>query len=563
VTRSPSRSREAPSAWAKEVPFSELPKTTKLFSDYISDFSKVSAFYPGGDPFDDGSFDSVCARVADRALPRKEIAAILSMQNEMLDATPETLKNIESLEKEDCFVVTTGQQVGLFGGPLYTIYKALSAVRLADRLNQRGKGCFVPLFWLAADDHDQDEVTWAETLADNRVARVEYHPRDQEMGRSVSEIVLSGGITDLIEEWVALLPDAEFTPRVRMRLHESYRPGERFHIAFARWMTHLLGRFGVVILDPTEPSVKKLCAPVFRREFAEHQAATRLLVERSAALGGLGYHVQVQVRSGYLNLFHQGEEGPRAALQWNGKAFTARGADVEFAPDEVECELSGNPERFSPNVLLRPIVESSILPTVAYVGGAAEIAYFAQVSALYSHYDLPMPVVYPRHGITLVEPGVRKTLDRHSIALAELASRDDSLLNRLARDLVPGSLLRALADVRGAVEHGAERIEAELRDFDPTLIASAKTRLGRAKQAIGDLESKIGSAQKQKLGDLSSRIERARNAAMPNGELQERRLNLCYFLSKYGGDLIDSLYGLTGRDPRTHIMVDPMGTYEG
>lgn len=553
---------DASSAWAREVPFSELPKTTKLFSDYISDFSKLCAYYAGGDPFDDRSFDSLCEQVSLSDLPREEISAILSMQNESLDATPETLKNIEKLKKDDCFAITTGQQVGLFGGPLYTIYKALSAVRLADRLNRRGKGCFVPVFWLAADDHDQDEVAWAETLSDAEIARIEYQPSDEERGASVSEIVLSDGISDLIEKWVDLLPEAESRQRVQMRLNECYRAGERFHIAFARWMTHLLGRFGVVLLDPTDPSIKKLCAPVFRRELESHESVNRLLAQRSSALHDAGYHLQVHVRPGYLNLFYQGEKGPRAALQWNGEAFQAKGTGSVFTQDEIEGELSTNPGRFSPNVLLRPIVESSILPTVAYVGGAAEIAYFAQVSALFTHYGLPMPVAYPRHSITLVEPGVRKTLDRYDIKLAELAPSDDSLLNRLARDLVPDSLLQALADVKEAIAAGTHKIEAELRDFDPTLVASAKTRLGRALQSVGDLESKIGSAQKQRTGDLSSRIERARNAAMPKGGLQERRLNLCYFLAKHGRDQIDALYGLTARDPRSHIIAEPVGTHK-
>jgi bacillithiol biosynthesis cysteine-adding enzyme BshC len=503
----------------------ELPHTTKLFADFVYHFDRVRQFYNHA-PFDPSSYTEAASQIQLSPERRAALVSALRIQNgdsELLDR----------LAEPGTVAVVTGQQVGLFSGPAYTIYKALTAVKIARDLTARGLAA-VPIFWLATEDHDFPEVNhcWMFGPAHQPIEiKVRDHPADI-AGRPVGEVTLDQYPTEELRRSIEGFPFGEELAQI---VEESYRPGISFGAAFGALLKRLLPAHELLHIDPMLPAVRELAAPTIRAALSQAQELNRALLERNQKLAAAGYHAQVHVEENTSLVFLL-ENGRRIALKRKGDEYTVNGRRFSTA------ELMERAARLSPNALLRPVAQDSILPTVAYVGGPAELAYLAQSQVLYRRLLGRSPVSVPRSGFTLFDHRSAKLMERYRIRLPDFFAGEDRLRERVATALIPPSVTAAMADTKVGTVEAIERLSRALKSFDPTLVAALATNRRKIEYQLSKMERKI------RLETLLRDERAAREASYlceliyPHKHLQERLYSIVPFLAKHGLDLVDCIY---------------------
>jgi bacillithiol biosynthesis cysteine-adding enzyme BshC len=507
--------------------------------DYLQAYGKVEEFYDG-DFRRPESFRRQAERVNSRRLPREKLAEVLREQNKSYGCGAQTLAQIDRIVREEAAAVVTGQQVGLFSGPLYTIYKALTAVKLSAYLNAGGPGSFVPVFWLASDDHDLAEIDHITILSkDNRLEAIRCLMPSAGARMPASNLILPPAIEDCHRQLRDSTLDSEFKPEVMEHLREAYGPGRSFAEAFARWLTRLFGAAGLILIDASHPRLKEMGKDVFIREIEGRSPSTERAIAASRALLQAGYAAQVPLHEGILNVFYAGRE--RQTIQWEGEAFAVKGAGRVFPKEELLSQAAEKPSSFSPNVLLRPIYQDCLLPTVAYVGGPGEIAYFAQMKGVYESYGLPMPVIYPRKSVTLVERKVDRILKKYGLTIPDLWSRGSRVIAGIKKKQIPDSLNRAMRLVLEHLEQDFEGLKPEVTAFEPTLRDSLDLARGKMNRQLKFLEEKILKAAASRNETALRQVHTAGLSLYPGRHLQERVFNIVPYLIKYGYGLMDRL----------------------
>ncbi len=507
-----------------------------LFLDYLAGRERVFAFLGEGG-FDLDAIARAGASSLTLARPRREVAAALERQQLSRGAFAAATR-ARALAGADSLAIVTGQQAGLFGGPLYVLLKAASTVALAQRLESRRGTPVVPVFWVASDDHDFAEVRSVCVIDANGTIRcLRYSPLREPVGAPASTIVLDDNVSGLVEELGRTLPDSVERPEVLRAVSECYVPGETISGAFARLVSRLLPE--LVVLDPADPALKALAAPLFARELREGSPVSRLALEIGQKLLAAGYHQQVPVRPGFLNLFTLAD-GQRRALAFADDVVEIRGTRERLSVEEAVRRIEREPALWSPGALFRPIVQDWLLPTAAYVGGPAEVAYHAQIAPSYRHFGIPRPVILPRPSATLVEPAQARTLEVEQLRLVDLAGDPEALLSRWAREAYP-DVEAAFARTRAAIEREMGALEEALGAHDPTLRAATASARGRALHQVESLDEKAMRALKKRDQGRAERLRRTRDALLPGGALQERGLGLIGPVARHGPALVDLL----------------------
>ena len=402
--------------------FERIPHQSRLFLDYLRDPTCATPISIR----QQSDFITNCHSARQKFLrayhtDRKVLCDALSEMNLAWGAGAETLANIELLREADCLAVVSGQQAGLFTGPLYTIYKALSAVKLAGCLRQRNTKA-VPVFWIATEDHDFAEVAKAEFIGkDCRLASVSVAIGVAPGRTTCGHVVLDDSINGVVDRLVELLPASEFTPDLEALLHDAWKPGRGYGEAFARMMTSLIGQHGLIFLDPMHGRMKRLAAPLYASAAIRAQEIANALEVRSRELEEAGYHAQVLASATSFPLFMHDAKGERHALTRTMMVNTRlKESDSAYTAQELGGLAAREPERFSPNVTLRAVVQDYLLPTIAYLGGAAEVAYFAQTAEVYRVLERPVTPILPRSSLTMVERHTSRVLERYGLSLADL-----------------------------------------------------------------------------------------------------------------------------------------------
>lgn len=523
-----------------KIPMSRMPGTSQLFRDYLEDFDKVSAFY-NGDFHLPETFLSRTEEVKARDLPLAKLIPLLARQNQQFGCGQQTLEKINLLLDRRACAVVTGQQTGLFGGPLFTVYKALTAIKLAERLSRKCQGCFVPIFWLASDDHDFREVNHTYVPnKNNDPARIVYagHPADSRL--PVSYVSLTQEIGTSIKELEELTHPTFFKQDIVEHLKAAYQPGASFSAAFAAWLTTLFKSFGLILIDASDPEMKRLGATIFRKEVEEDSSSSREALAASSALQEMGYHNQVQLHRNVLNLFYV--EQNREAVSMQDSIFHVKNPDRSFKKDELLNLIEREPQRFSPNVLLRPLFQDMLLPTVAYVAGPAETTYYAQMKGIYKTFGLPMPVIFPRKSMTLLETNVEKILDKYDLKVFDFWGNHDTLLNEILRTRLPQSLDAQMQQARAAIETQLGELRKTVVEFEPTLNRALENTTGKLMGQLQGMEKKVLRAYKKRNDIIVNHVYKSGNSLYPNRHLQEREYNIVPFLFKHGLEMIDRLY---------------------
>lgn len=455
-------------------------------------------------------------------------------------------RRLAELREKGGFVVTTGQQPGLMTGPLYTLYKALTAVRLASELEQELGVPVAPLFWVASEDHDWDEAhhTWVVGV-DNELHRVEVPDVEGAGSEALWHVGLGKAGREAVDALRELLPPTEFVDELFGTLEAAYDDESTLPSGFERTMAELLAPFGVLFVSAHDPHLKKLSRPILRSAIQEGAAQEAALAARASELEAAGYPVQVPILEGGLDLFLDGPSGRERIYRDedpDADGFHLRHSNTSYTRAELLSILEEEPGRLSPNVLLRPVVEGVVFPTLAYVAGPGELTYWAELQPLFEALEVAMPVVHPRLGATIVEGKIRKVLDKFEVTRARLEMPAHELAQEMARDGLPEEAIAALGKIRGAIGQGSGELTRAVRELDPTLKGPIGHARGAAFEAFADAEKKILQAVKREQEIALQQIEKARLHLYPNGVPQERAMNVTYYLARFGASFVQSVY---------------------
>ncbi|MYK87695.1 MAG: bacillithiol biosynthesis cysteine-adding enzyme BshC, partial [Acidobacteria bacterium] len=486
-----------------------------------------------------------------RRRPDAAIADLVLRQLENRGAPAAARTAAARLRDADTVAVVTGQQAGLFGGPLFTLHKAITAVRLARWLADEHDTAAVPVFWVDAEDHDLEEIRGCHVL-DGELQRVSVSlDIDAPPDTSAAAVVLDDSIRGVLDSLRAALPPTEFTAEVLDALAASYAPGMRLVDGFARWLDRLLGDHGLVVFDASDPAAKPFVRSLFKREIGNPGRTAQLAADAGAELTALGYHAQVSPAAGAVALFRL--DGARRAIRAIDGTFSSGGRTLPA--QALQEDIDTEPARFSPNVLLRPVVQDTLLPTVAYVAGPSELAYLGQLRGIYAAFDVPMPIIYPRASATLVDAATVRFLNRYEVDFAQLQPRDDAALNRLLAQQIPEAIEQAIAAAEQSAAGHLDTIRNAVPTLDPTLAGAASSTAGRIARELGNLRGKVVSAAKRKDSTLRRQFERARAQSFPGGAPQERSVAGVHFLNRHGFMLVDRLLDHLPLDPGHHWLL--------
>ena len=508
-----------------------------LAGEYANNFRKVASLY-AGDPTSPSAWQEAIARVQRHTRDHKGIADVIAAQQSRRNAPPEAREAAAKLAEARTVAVVTGQQAGAFGGPMYTLLKAITAIQLARRTSNEHGAQAVAVFWVDAEDHDWAEVASAMVLDEAfQPTTITLAPPDGAGEMPVAALVLDARIEESVAAVAKALPPTEFSDWVISSLRETYRPGIRMTEAFARWLEAVLGPYGLVVFESSDPAAKPLAAEVFVRELQTPGRTATLAAAAGERLASLGHAPQVQPQPDSLSLFHL--NGGRKPVRRQGDDAVIGTTTVPIATLAEEAKRA--PQHFSPNVLLRPIVQDTLFPTICYVAGPSELAYLGQLGGVYQHFGPPMPLMYPRATATLIDSAAARFLSRHEVALEYLQPQDESALNRLLESQLPASVEQAMRDADETVRRTMQRVAEVMPVLDPTLTGAAKTTLGKMEHDLKGLHTKVIHAAKRRNETLKRQFTRAQSQVFPEGHPQERTLAVVYFLNRYGPALIDRL----------------------
>jgi bacillithiol biosynthesis cysteine-adding enzyme BshC len=509
----------------------------RLVRDYLAGEGSAPSFYAGS-PADPAAFRAKLEEVRGRfgRAERERAAAALR------PTSPAAAERLARFVEEGGAVVTTGQQTGLFTGPLYTVHKILTAVRLAAALERELGVVVLPVFWAASEDHDWAEVDHADVLDGAGEVRRVRLAGDDAVPLPMSDRAVGDGIESALGELADAFAGQPFAHECLELLRDAYRPGATFAGAFRTTIEALFAPFDLLVTDAADPALKRASAHVLEGAVLRTREHEALLRERTEALLAAGYHGQVVVLPEGANVFYHGPAG-RERLYARGDRWVAREARQSFSAEEVRAAIAADPARFSPNVFLRPVVESAVFPTLAYVGGPGEMAYFAQLGPLFGEFGMRMPVVYPRFSVTLVSHAARAAMRRAGVGAGELDGPEHEVLRRLARERVPAEVAAALRALREGIAGGYARLMDEAAAMDPTLRGALGSLRNRSLLEAADAERKIVSAAVRAGGEAARDVRRARAELRPHGEPQERVLTVFAFLPEHGPDLLREIAG--------------------
>jgi bacillithiol biosynthesis cysteine-adding enzyme BshC len=545
-----SMSGDLPVMNAQCVPFQQIPHTSRLFLDYLAYTPSVREFFPRSPLFPDW-LKQEAALVRYDQTRREKVSTILDRQNRAWGASAKTLANLDRLRR-GALTVVTGQQVGLFGGPLFSIFKALSAVKLAEQAASAGVDC-VPVFWLATEDHDLAEVNHVSLFSSHGLPEKIVVDSHGIPDAPVGTIKFGPEIETAVSRAAALLGDSEVTAWLR----DSYRSGETLGSGFARLFARLFADRGVILLDPDDAEFHQLAQPLFQDAIEMTPELDKALLTRGKALENANYHQQVKVTAATTLLFEV-HNGARTVVR--RKANGSNGGEFQIGLERLSKRqllerISSAPENFNPNVLFRPVVQDYLLPTLAYTGGAAEVAYFAQVAVVYEKLLGRVTPVLPRFSATLVEPKAERILSRYHLTLGDLFHGPEKVRETIAARSLPQDLQTRFSEALASADQSMGSLSDSIRKLDPTLVRAADRAHTRMKYQVERLQRQAAHAELLRNEVINRHTDSVCNALYPHKTLQEREIAGVVFLACYGLSLLENLYDAIRVDCHDHQLI--------
>jgi bacillithiol biosynthesis cysteine-adding enzyme BshC len=531
----------------RALPLEALPHQPKLLRDYLQSYEHVSAFFHHKPDLESilkvaRSFDFPAAR-------RAEVAAILRQQNELLGAGAATFANLTRFER-GAVAVVSGQQVGLFSGPSYAVYKAIAAVRIAKDLNDQGVDA-IPVFWMATEDHDIDEIRRTTFFNDGKLVEFEL-PQNAGHGAPVGRVSL-GSEVDALQRAAAVMLGGEQGGELATILKECYQAGETYGSAFGKLFARLLKNAGLILLDPLDLRLHRLAQPLFARAVEERDAIDEALLQRDKQLETAGYAPQVKVTSRSTILFHISSAGRQVISDGEGKF---QSGERNWSKQELLNAVSSEPENFSPNALFRPVVQDYLLPTVAFIAGPAEISYIAQSEVLYRQLLGRMPVMLPRPGFTLVDAKAQRLLKQYNVDVEQVWEGPQELGKCMSAASIPENLATLLQENGAEIQKRLKQWSDAFAVLDPTLKTAVETAQNKIEYQAEKLQQMIGRALDRKSGTVAAHQEFLSNLIYPRKNLQSRELCFLPFAARWGQAAFEEIERHSGlKNAGTHFII--------
>ena len=529
---------------------------TPLFVDYLNDFEKLKDYY-AADFRDRKSWKKLIDKVLSKQKNRSTLVRVLTEQNKQHHCGIRTLANIDLLGNENTVAIVTGQQVGICSGPLYTIYKTLTAIKLAEQLSaQYPDYNFVPVFWVENEDHDFEEINKLNVLnPGGDLQTIEYlfggKPLERNPG-PVGSMVLDGFIDGFFDRLQSQLQESEFKAALFNELRGFYRPGTALGPAFVGLMNQMFEDSGLVFLNPSYAELKNILKPIFQKEIAGMSKTSQIVIETSA---GLEEHYHAQIKAKSINLFML-HKGGRYLIEPRENDYSLKGTRQFFSKEELSTLVENSPEVISPNVVLRPICQDAILPTIAYVGGPSEVAYFAQLKPVYESFGVQMPVIYPRASVTILEEKVKNILEKFQVGFTEIWSDLDPLLVRIAEQVSEVKVDALFEQLHTLFHEAVAESRFGIQQIDPTLSGAIDSTLSRIDAQLNVLKEKTQSAQQRRQEVTIKQIQKVAANIFPKSNFQEIEFNVVYYMNKYGPDFVKWLSGEIVIDRFQHQLID-------
>ncbi len=520
--------------------FNKIPGQSKLFLDYLYDFNKVKSFYIKDFRKTYNYIKHFEEITSFNRSFSKELSEIIYSQYDGLSLSKSTLNNINLLNSPNTIAIVTGQQLGLFGGPLYTFYKIISAIKLATELKSKFyEYNFVPIFWLEGDDHDFEEVNNLNIIdKENNIINLTYNDNFTGSFRSnVGNHVFKAEFNETLKQIEENLRKTDFTPQVFDNIISFYKVGKTFKVAFKELLFNLFDEYGLVLFDPQDVKVKNLLKPIFLKELEDYREHLLTAIDTSAKLEE-NYHAQVKIKP--INLFLSENDG-RFLLEPDDDNFKLKNKRKKYPKTELFDLLNKHPENFSPNVLLRPICQDFLLPTGFYIAGPGEISYFAQVLPFYKIFNIPQPIIYPRASVTLLEKAAKDVIDKYHLSFEDVFIEDLKLIKKVLSNYSDANYENIFSKLENVVNSEFTLIKQELIKIDKTLEDPINKTSGKIIQTIQTLKSRTEKSLQSKNDVTIRQLNKLKTLIFPNNNLQEREINFIYFANKYGVSLLKHL----------------------
>ncbi|WP_138429484.1 bacillithiol biosynthesis cysteine-adding enzyme BshC [Fodinibius saliphilus] len=510
------------------LPFSDLFKT------YITNFDELSDFYETN-PFDSKAIVRK-AEEFDFGGDRSKASAILTAFNAAFNIDEAAHNNIERLANEDSLVIVTGQQLGIYGGPLYTILKTVTTIHIAKQLEQKLDRPVIPIFWLADEDHDYEEIRSISVLDRDKVQSYALPPKNDKLP-TVSEIEIPEAIDQMKAELKESLYDTDFSEELWDLLDNSFTASNTFSEAFGQWISNLFSKYGLVLAGSKNIEVKEATNKFLKKSITKASDIRNQLDVQSQRIGK-EFHRQVTIYDS--NLFYLNGDSGRTKIARNGDGWKTD-AGHEWETDQLVEEIEENPDHFSPNVFLRPILQDALLPTLGYVAGPGETAYYGQMKKMYACFNLEMPVIFPRLSATIIEPAIDRIINELPFDFHEYGDRIEDLESAYVDRTEQHDIEAIFDEWKKDVEKLAEKKTKEVANIDPTLEGASGKAKATYLNELNKLKGKVYRAVKKQDQTQLQRIKRIKAHTFPGDGLQERVIASIFYMNKYGVDIWDEL----------------------
>jgi len=510
---------------ATYIDYSDTLSFSSLLLQYFENNEHLSPFY-GNRPDQIGFSKQINNKTFTH---RKTLVNTLLTQQKNCQASEKSLANINLLNEPDSYTITTGHQLNIFTGPLYFIFKIATAIKLAMDLKEKFPSCnFIPVYWMASEDHDFEEINHA---------HISRHTIkwDKNAGGATGRLSTSD-IKEAVQTYQRILGLSDNSYQLARMIEQAYLGHANLADATRSLVNQLFGNYGLVIIDADEIELKKLFIPIIKKDILE-QNSSREVEKTSNALSAAGFKTQVHGRD--INFFYLKDAYRERIILNNDGKYEVLNQQRYFSKDELLTEIEKHPERFSPNVIMRPVYQEIILPNLAYIGGGAEINYWMQLKGVFDHYQLEFPILIPRNSALIADGKLSEKIYRLNFTYKSIFKDTEILKREYVR--VHSKHRLNLNDEWLEFTSLFEKIKLRAHKIDPTLGPSTDAIEARLKKAIDKLEKKLLKADQNNYKEALEQIERIREKLFPGGVLQERIENFGPYYVKYGNNFIEEL----------------------
>ncbi|GHC63208.1 bacillithiol biosynthesis cysteine-adding enzyme BshC [Ulvibacter litoralis] len=515
-----------------------MPKTTiscsdtgyfsKLMCDYLAEKDTLASFYGNFPMLENFQKQITEKKNSFSAQSRAVLVQALHKQYATTDASEATLANIESLSNSNTFTVTTGHQLNLFTGPLYFLYKIFSVINLSEELKEKHpESHFVPVYWMATEDHDFDEINYF-NLFGKKIAW------NRESGGAVGELSTEG-LSEVLKQFEAALGASNNAKKMTALFSEAYTKHTNLTEATRYLGNQLFSEYGLVIVDGNDALLKKAFVPFAKKELLE-QLSHRIITETTTRLTALGYPEQVHPRE--INLFYLAE-GIRERIIKKDGMYYVNDTDLSFTEAEILSKLDANPECFSPNALLRPLYQEVILPNLCYTGGGGELAYWFQLKDYFEAVEVPFPILLLRNSVLLLPTLLSEKLEKLEVSIDDLFLKQPDLRTKYTRQL--SGIKIDFSEQKEFLKKQFEALHELAKKTDASFIGAVEAQEKKQINGLSNLEKRLLKAQKRNLAAALDRLTAIQDELFPKQSLQERTVNFSEYYLEYGDVLLQEL----------------------